>query len=211
MAEYNPSGGVTTHDIAEAGRCANLGLLMIDVPLQNFGTAAAPAATGTTDVVNAGAAGALDVETTHTIAAQPDVSRTLIITQTDGSNNVGQQRVTVAGKDFHGRVVSETKVFGVGTSTATTSQPFYSDVTVKSKITKGTNTGVTISVGYAGGLQLPADIKAVTDVLKKRVDTTAEAATSTLNTRYSTWTPTSAPDGTRKYWVTMRSTVDVLP
>jgi hypothetical protein len=93
-------------------------------------TILAPAAGGTTNILNAHAgptsAAALSVTS---FVAQPDVPRNLVITPGFSTADVGTCTVTVSGTDFFGASITEDFAFADNASTATTGNKAFKTVT----------------------------------------------------------------------------------
>lgn len=174
-----------------------------------------------------------DTETDLTIAAQPDVPRSLSLNCEDANSSITFWRVTLKGTDFWGNPISEVRTaFAAGV--IETNHAFRS-LTSASLYVEGTVTGGSadlFSIGNNNKLGLPVRIKSATDILAIRVGEveagsgaavdamaalTYEAVTANLgageyllDTLYSTFkvhaTAGQEPDGTVDYVIETLST-----
>lgn len=93
-------------------------------------TISAPAAAGTTDILNASAGPtSAAAATVTTFAAQPDVPRNLVITPGGTTGDVESCIITVTGKNFYNSTITETFSFAANANTATTGAKAFKTVT----------------------------------------------------------------------------------
>jgi hypothetical protein len=152
------------------------------------------AAAGTTDIVNT-------VNLTNanlTVAAQPDVPRSLVITVVDSTPGIVAGLVTITGKNALGQTISEVVNCAAGAATYLTNNAFsiVSTVVTSNFSVLGGGGDETIAVG--SGLKLGLPVKYLRDIFKACVDG-ADEAVGTVNLTYGTIITTTAPNGTRDY------------
>lgn len=157
----------------------------------NFVDPDAPAVAGVHAVVLATAPNAFPGPLT-----QPDMPRNLSVTFESGWDGGA---VTVTGTDQFDTAITESFAYSAGTVNGT---KMFKTVTGVAKATIGVATK-TASVGTGGILGIPQKAGAVWGVLF--ADTVAEAVT--ISTANSSFTPTTAPDGSTTYTLF----VNILP
>lgn len=155
------------------------------------------AAAGTTDIVNT----VNLTNTSLTVAAQPDVPRSMVVTVVDTTGSIVAGTVTITGVDANGNPVSEVIDCSAGAGTYQGSVPF---AVVGSVVTAGFTVlggggDETIAVGSSTKLGLPTMIGGSVESVYKACVDGANEAVGTVSTTYGTIIPTTAPNGTRDF------------
>lgn len=155
------------------------------------------AAAATTDIVNAQNLANAD----HTVAAQPDVPRNMIVTIVDTTGSIVAGDIDIFGKDVHGDDVSENFDISAGAGTYVGSVAFaYVERVTGSGITVLDGGGdETCSVGSGTKIGLPlAPGGKLLEVYKACLGGAVEAV-GTVDKTYCTIIPTTLPDNSRDY------------
>ncbi|MEQ1643676.1 MAG: hypothetical protein ABL959_09560 [Pyrinomonadaceae bacterium] len=160
----------------------------------------AVAAATTTGLITQLSLNAIADGATATIAAQPKTPRNLKITITDGNSGISAYSITVVGKAPNGETISETFTFADGLTPAG-SKVFASLTTVTVNSIVGDGASDTLDIGMGSKLGLPVPLGATGLTLSKLIsDGTIEAA-SAVDTTNNSFTPTTAPNGTKIFEV----------
>lgn len=124
----------------------------------------------------------------------------LAMVVTDGPGTIVSARFYVTGFDCRGAALAERVYTNVaGSNSYPLTKPFHTiDYCEQQGV--GFGAGQTISLGVTGVFGLPAPIIQVSDVVVARVDAGVEAA-PTISVANNTWTPASAPNGARRFYV----------
>lgn len=131
---------------------------------------------------------------------QPDVPRNVKLTITDGNASISAYSITVAGKAADGTTITENFTFADGLTPAG-SKVFASITSVTIDSIVGDGAGDTLDMGFGSKLGVPVMYGATGLVVTNlQVDGTVEAASATDTTNNS-FTPTTAPNGTKIFRV----------
>jgi len=155
------------------------------------------AAAATTDIVNAQNLANAD----HTIAAQPDVPRNMIVTIVDTTGSIVAGDVDIFGKDVNGDDVSENFDISAGAGTYVGNVAFaYVERATGSGITVLDGAGdETLSVGSGTKIGLPSAPGGILLEVYKACLGGANEAVGTVDKTYGTIIPTTLPDNSRDY------------
>lgn len=156
------------------------------------------AAAGTTDIVSAAN---IVEDTAHTIVAQPDVPRNLVLTVVDTTASIVAGYIEVVGLNQNGELIEEDVDVSDGAGTYYTDNAFshVSSVTPRDMSVLGGSGDETLAVGSSTKLGLPFPVNGrLVDVFKSDVDG-ADEAIGTVNRTYGTIIPTTAPDNSKDF------------
>lgn len=160
---------------------------------------AVPAATTTGAITQKSLSGISNGDTAS-IIAQPKTPRNVKVTITDGNSSISAYSLTIAGKAPDGTTISETFTFADGL-TPTGSKIFASITSVTWNSGTGNGASDTLDLGYGSKLGVPVPYGAQGLVITSLLSNgTIEAASATDQTNNS-FTPTTAPDGAKLFFV----------
>jgi hypothetical protein len=132
----------------------------------------------------------------------PDVPRRVKVYQTDANSTITGTKVYLTGTDIENQAIQETITLGTGTTSGTSVYAYRSFTSIIYHV-DGVVTAVvdTLSIGPDVALGIPTAIEALDDILRKIVDTAADAGTVSLT--YHTWEPTggNVPNGSKAFTI----------
>lgn len=198
--------GVNPQHIGQTGYAARLGLPDYDRQILNLRTGAVPIAAELVSVVAAVLPVVSATTQTLTVAASPDVPRPLQMRVVNGGSLTSLIARVVGSTRWEDGVQEDFVYSGTASATIVGNIP-YETVSAITYLATGTAAGSTVGFGVSAKLGLPWQIRVPGDIPYKRVDGVRETGTSQINAQYHTWTPDSAPNAARTYFVTTRSTV----
>ncbi len=166
------------------------------------------AAAGTTDIVDTAN---IVEDTAHTIAAQPDVPRSLVLTVVDTTASIVAGYIEIMGYDQNGEAIEEDVDVSDGAGTYYTDHAFsiVSSVTPRDMSVLGGAGDETLAVGSSTKLGLPTMCGGTLNEVYKACVDGADEAVGTVNKTYGTIIPTTAPDNTKDYdfWYNFKATL----
>lgn len=136
--------------------------------------------------------------------------RNLTFTTAGGTPADAPANAVITGKDVDGKVITETVALSQTAATVQGVKAFASVTSVAYEAAEGA--GATISIGYGSKFGLRAKLKArgglaapVREVANGAVVTTGTFVDETTSAPYGTYTPATAPDGTKSYAIYFES------
>jgi len=129
---------------------------------------------------------------------QPDVPRNVVINFTDGDVSIDAFSVTVAGKAPDGNSITETFLFAGGLDQVG-SKIFAKVDSVTLNSINGNGAGDTLDLGYGAKIGVPLPFGSTGMSIVKLVSNGAEEAASATDTTNNSFTPTTAPDGSKDF------------